>query len=161
MFTAFLRDESGAVTVDFVVLTAAITGLGVAVTQSVSNGTCTLAHDIDLTLTQARVVDLGLLGDNSPHYSYGGPCGGTPEHPVMDCGVVWTFGVVGTVTGTDGNSYNVNADNVVVDAFGQPTPLMMTGMIDDDGNFVTEGPFDLAGRLVDNNGVPLPAAASC
>lgn len=161
MFAVFLNDQSGAVTVDFVVMTAAIVGLGVAVTQTVSTGTCTLAHGIDQSLTQASVVDLGRLGDNSPHYAYGGPCGGTPEHPVMDCGVVWTFGIVGQITGSDGNLYNINASNVVVDQWGQPAPLMISGMIDGDGEFVTSGPFDLAGRLVDNNGVPLPPAADC
>ncbi len=34
LFNAFLNDESGAVTVDWVVLTAAIVGLGIAVMTS-------------------------------------------------------------------------------------------------------------------------------
>jgi len=37
-FAGFLKSEDGAVTVDWVVLTAAIVGLGVAVIGSVSNG---------------------------------------------------------------------------------------------------------------------------
>ena len=41
LFNAFLNDESGAVTVDWVVLTAAIVGLGIAVLTSVGNGTTT------------------------------------------------------------------------------------------------------------------------
>ncbi len=42
----FARDEDGAVTVDWVVLTAAIVGLGIAVLASVSDGTTTLAKKI-------------------------------------------------------------------------------------------------------------------
>ncbi len=38
----FKRDEDGAVTVDWVVLTAAIVGLGIAVLTSVSGGTTSL-----------------------------------------------------------------------------------------------------------------------
>jgi len=46
LFDAFLNDESGAVTVDWVVLTAAIVGLGIAVMTSVGNGTTSLANKI-------------------------------------------------------------------------------------------------------------------
>jgi Flp pilus assembly pilin Flp len=47
----FRNDESGAVTVDWVVLTAAIVGLGIAVLTSVSSGAETLATDISDELT--------------------------------------------------------------------------------------------------------------
>ena len=42
----FRADEDGAVTVDWVVLTAAIVGLGIAVMTSVSTGANTLATGI-------------------------------------------------------------------------------------------------------------------
>ena len=42
----FRNDESGAVTVDWVVLTAAIVGLGIAVLASVSGGVGNLSGDI-------------------------------------------------------------------------------------------------------------------
>jgi len=42
-FKTFKNDESGAVTVDWVVLTAAIVGLGIAVLMSVSGSTTDLA----------------------------------------------------------------------------------------------------------------------
>lgn len=42
----FRNDEDGAVTVDFVVLTAAIVLLGLAVGTAVSNGATGLANDI-------------------------------------------------------------------------------------------------------------------
>jgi Flp pilus assembly pilin Flp len=42
----FRRDEDGAVTVDFVVLTAAIVGLGIAVLTSVGSGTTALGDTI-------------------------------------------------------------------------------------------------------------------
>ena len=43
----FRNDESGAVTVDWVVLTAAIVGLGIAVYGVVSGGIADLSQDID------------------------------------------------------------------------------------------------------------------
>ena len=45
-FKTFAKDEDGAVTVDWVVLTAAIVGLGVAAVTSVSGGINTLAGSI-------------------------------------------------------------------------------------------------------------------
>jgi Flp pilus assembly pilin Flp len=46
----FRRDEDGAVTVDWVVLTAAIVGLGIAVLTSVGNGTTALSSKISSNL---------------------------------------------------------------------------------------------------------------
>ena len=46
----FNRDEDGAVTVDWVVLTAAIVGLGIAVLASVRGGTTSLADKISSDL---------------------------------------------------------------------------------------------------------------
>lgn len=51
MFKTFLRDESGAVTVDWVVLTAALVGTGLAVAVVVSSGTKDLATDVDEALS--------------------------------------------------------------------------------------------------------------
>jgi len=61
----FAADESGAVTVDWVVLTAAIVGLGIAVITSVRTGTSALATDIQTSLTSASVTTLGTLGVNN------------------------------------------------------------------------------------------------
>ena len=47
----FRNEESGAVTVDWVVLTAAIVGLGIAVLASVSGGVSDLATDVTGTMT--------------------------------------------------------------------------------------------------------------
>jgi len=47
LFKNFKNDESGAVTVDWVVLTAAIVGLGIAVLAAVSDGISNLSDDID------------------------------------------------------------------------------------------------------------------
>lgn len=46
LFKAFAKDEAGAVTVDWVVLTAAIVGLGLAVMTTVGGGITNLAGDI-------------------------------------------------------------------------------------------------------------------
>jgi Flp pilus assembly pilin Flp len=53
----FRADEDGAVTVDWVVLTAAIVGLGIAVLTTVSGGAEDLAGDIGAELT---AIDPGL-----------------------------------------------------------------------------------------------------
>jgi len=47
----FRRDEDGAVTVDWVVLSAAIVGLGIAVLTSVGNGTTALSSKISSNLS--------------------------------------------------------------------------------------------------------------
>jgi Flp pilus assembly pilin Flp len=47
----FRCDEDGAVTVDWVVLTAAIVGLGIAVLTSVGNGTTALSDKISSNLS--------------------------------------------------------------------------------------------------------------
>ncbi|MBM1221558.1 hypothetical protein JQU17_11695 [Ponticoccus sp. SC2-23] len=49
----FIRDEDGAVTVDWVVLTAAVVGLGIAVLTSVSNGAEQMAENIETELNTA------------------------------------------------------------------------------------------------------------
>jgi Flp pilus assembly pilin Flp len=57
----FRKDESGAVTVDWVVLTAAIVGLGIAAVTPVSNGIDTaatsLVTDLAATSTAAEGVN--------------------------------------------------------------------------------------------------------
>lgn len=55
LFNAFLKDESGAVTVDWVVLTAAIVGLGIAVLTSVSGGTTSLANKVSSHMSAQSV----------------------------------------------------------------------------------------------------------
>lgn len=52
----FRRDEDGAVTVDFVVLTAAIVGLGIAVLTSVGSGTTALGDKISGDLSGMSVM---------------------------------------------------------------------------------------------------------
>lgn len=59
MFTSvfnFLTDESGAVTVDWVVLTAAIVGLGIAVISTIGGGTNSLASEVSATFSSATVT---------------------------------------------------------------------------------------------------------
>ncbi|SEN78971.1 hypothetical protein [Palleronia pelagia] len=50
------ENEDGAVTVDWVVLTAAIVGLGVAVLASVTSGTKTATHNVSNKLTSTSVT---------------------------------------------------------------------------------------------------------
>ncbi|RFU12144.1 pilus assembly protein [Rhodobacteraceae bacterium W635] len=57
MIKTFLNSESGAVTVDWVVLTAAIVGLGLAVMAVVSAGVEDLSGDIRGQLEQDDMID--------------------------------------------------------------------------------------------------------
>lgn len=59
---AFARAEDGAVTVDWVVLTAAIVGIGLAVVFSLQAGVTALGFEIERALGTASVVTLGELG---------------------------------------------------------------------------------------------------
>ena len=59
----FLAFDSGAVSVDWVVLTAAITGLGLASAAAVRSGTGALGEDIETALTEASVASMGGGGD--------------------------------------------------------------------------------------------------
>ena len=56
MIQNFISNESGAVTVDWVVLTAALVGLGLAVMAVVSGGVEDLSTDINTALTNTDPV---------------------------------------------------------------------------------------------------------
>ena len=56
LIKSFAKSESGAVTVDWVVLTAALVGLGIAAMAVVSNGIEDLSTDISTTLTTTAPV---------------------------------------------------------------------------------------------------------
>jgi len=61
MLAQFLKHEDGAVTVDWVVLAAAVVGLGVASVAAVRSGTSALDDDIEASLTDASVMAIGRL----------------------------------------------------------------------------------------------------
>lgn len=63
--TRFARDTSGAVTVDWVVLTAAVTGIGLGAAAAVRSGTSALGEDINVSLTNASVASMGGGGDSA------------------------------------------------------------------------------------------------
>ena len=65
MIKNFHNDESGAVTVDWVVLTAAIVGLGIAVVASVGGGVGSLGSNISNALSGAN-VEMGTGGGIVP-----------------------------------------------------------------------------------------------
>jgi Flp pilus assembly pilin Flp len=58
MINKFFNDESGAVTVDWVVLTAAVVGLGVAVLVTVKGGAEKMAQNISTELSNASIADI-------------------------------------------------------------------------------------------------------
>jgi Flp pilus assembly pilin Flp len=61
-FKNFSKDEDGAVTVDWVVLTAAVVGLGIAGVSTVNTGIGNLATTIEADLSDATMTGLGTLG---------------------------------------------------------------------------------------------------
>lgn len=62
--TAFFKDEDGAVTVDWVVLTAAIVGLGISTVGMMANGTVNVGNTVDGELEQiATRVSAGTVLD--------------------------------------------------------------------------------------------------
>lgn len=55
LYRNFVSDESGAVTVDWVVLAAAIVGLSIAVMAAISDGTEDLSTDLKDTLSSQLI----------------------------------------------------------------------------------------------------------
>ena len=53
LINAFVKDEDGAVTVDWVVLTAAVVGIAIAVAATIETGLNNAASQIDTGLTAA------------------------------------------------------------------------------------------------------------
>ncbi len=49
--TSFLRDENGAVTVDWVVITAAVVGLAVALVLALTNGSVGVSAGVEAFMT--------------------------------------------------------------------------------------------------------------
>ena len=61
LFTKFANDESGAVTVDWVVLTAAIVGIAIAVITLISTGIESASIGINNELTNATAESKALF----------------------------------------------------------------------------------------------------
>ena len=55
IFKSFANDEAGAVTVDWVVLTAAIVGLGIVVMKTVGGGVETLSTNVSTSVAGQTV----------------------------------------------------------------------------------------------------------
>ncbi len=72
----FAADESGAVTVDWVVLTAAIVGLGIAVVASVRTGVTGIGSTIQSSLSGATIGENGGLTIPQTTGGGGGDTGG-------------------------------------------------------------------------------------
>lgn len=64
-FRQFLISESGAITVDWVVLTAAVTGMALAATAVVESGIADLASDLEAQLRTQQVSDAFVQFDSS------------------------------------------------------------------------------------------------
>ncbi len=62
----FRTDEDGAVTVDWVVLTAAVVGLGIAGVAAVKKGTDDLAGKVETSMKAGTLDNLGNLSAPTP-----------------------------------------------------------------------------------------------
>jgi hypothetical protein len=71
-FKNFQNDEAGAVAVDWVVLGAAVVGIGLASVVSVRTGVNDLGTDTQLALSGVEVASLGELGGIAAAWAYGG-----------------------------------------------------------------------------------------
>lgn len=61
MLKTFFEAEDGAVTVDWVVITASLVGLGLAVISLISRGTEEVSNDIDSALTSGSIIQTSFL----------------------------------------------------------------------------------------------------
>ncbi|PIV73282.1 MAG: hypothetical protein COW55_13605 [Rhodobacteraceae bacterium CG17_big_fil_post_rev_8_21_14_2_50_65_11] len=64
-FHRFLRCESGAITVDWVVLTAATAGMALAATAVIEDGIATLASNLDAELRSQQISDAFVVFQSS------------------------------------------------------------------------------------------------
>ena len=64
-FIEFINSEDGAITVDWVVLTAVIVGLGVSVAALVGSGTITMSENVGTSLSEATPPDLEMPFPNT------------------------------------------------------------------------------------------------
>ncbi len=60
----FLKSEDGAVTVDWVVLTASIIALGLVVVTTIAGGTTNVSSGLGANLSDAEVAELDFSGVN-------------------------------------------------------------------------------------------------
>lgn len=163
----FLKSESGAVTVDWVVLTAALVGIGLAVTVVISSGVKDVTTDVDEFLHRDDIIRTSFpvteetCAQGQAGCTYFFPpepevdCSDAIAQGIQDCGVNWTPWIAGSYTDLAGTSYSVNSDNVIIDPWtGDPEPLSMT-VCPEGAPACVGGTYDVAGRAVDMNGVPL------
>ncbi len=97
MISRFLTDESGAVTVDWTVMTASIVGLGIATYGVVSGGIQNLSGDVDTHLSQdlintnffeaITVLAMDFSGGNAGNWQ-----GGTVMAPITALGEMLVLG---------------------------------------------------------------------
>lgn len=66
----FLHDESGAITVDWTVLSAAVLGMGLTSVAAVRTGVVSLGEDVNSSLSNAEVAALGELGHAESGFAY-------------------------------------------------------------------------------------------
>jgi hypothetical protein len=78
-FKTFASDEAGAVTVDWVVLTAALVGLGLAVMGVVSSGIGNVSAQIETSLAKDHLAE-SMTGFTSGRTGYVPAGGNTPAN---------------------------------------------------------------------------------
>ncbi|WP_323035389.1 hypothetical protein [Pararhodobacter sp.] len=136
----FLRDERGAVTVDWTVLAAAVVGLGISAIAAVRTGVVNLGGDINTSLAGASVAALGTLGG-----------GGAPSpqdirdgYDVVACSGgldgVYEFGRASVDAGM-GHFDNYADSDAHVDGWLDASPQELLSAIDEYNRWVGDGSF--------------------
>ena len=84
----FRRTETGAVTVDWVVMTGAIVGMGLIVVGTVRMGAWTLAYEVQTVLEEAELIEVDFAegSDPEPDDDIGGMCVPGPTVPAEQPG---------------------------------------------------------------------------
>lgn len=85
---SFVKSETGAVTVDWVVLTAGLVGLGLAVSTVVGSGVKDLSTDVDRELSQGGIIQTAFPSEpvaasyrETQWYAGDYTCGQHPQYP--------------------------------------------------------------------------------
>ena len=166
MIRSFLKDEQGAVTVDWTVVTAAIVGLGLASAAAVRTGAVNLGNDVEGALSGASVSSLNwafmreLVSQNFADGNFGG----------WSRTNATTFGAWGPMLGPFGNetlaeplTYDVrlpegisNAlisfDLVIADSWdGHHVPGSVTNALGDSLRLIVDGEVITAEHFVNNS----------
>ncbi|MEM7490876.1 MAG: hypothetical protein AAF390_17305 [Pseudomonadota bacterium] len=157
--TTFISNESGAVTVDWVVLTAALVGLGLAVVTVVRGGVDDVSNDIDEALRSDGIIRISFAQGDTVIRGLAGPAGEIPgitgmsdEDLSAELGVIQATSGYGDASTTYGNINSATFGQT--DSDGNPVGTNVAGLT---GSFNTREEALTAFNSQDSSGAALIA----